>query len=115
MLFPGFDVVLFGIYYVMTEGAVQDIGPWEERKIVGLLFIDVLQVVRVITGTGYSWSAATSNAVRYCDIVYIFTKLVSKLSDAGDLLCLRDVEAMLHVSVALVASKAISAGALSIP
>mmetsp|Transcript_23995 Transcript_23995/g.60234 ORF Transcript_23995/g.60234 Transcript_23995/m.60234 type:complete len:1595 (-) Transcript_23995:82-4866(-) len=79
MLFPGFDVILFGIFFVMTEGAVQEIGAWEERKIITLLFIDVLQVVRVITSASYGWSATTSQAVRNCDIVYIFTRLVSSV------------------------------------
>mmetsp|Transcript_64872 Transcript_64872/g.159688 ORF Transcript_64872/g.159688 Transcript_64872/m.159688 type:complete len:1424 (+) Transcript_64872:141-4412(+) len=72
---------LFGLFYVMTEGGGDARDPTLSAWIwtVFLLYVDVGQVLRVMTSTMYGWSTETAQFIRMFDLVWLVTDIVEKL------------------------------------
>eukprot|EP00961_Rhodomonas_salina_P024136 324893-Rhodomonas_salina.2 len=68
---------VFNLFYIMTEGVQVEAGFAAYRKTVFLLFVDVLQVLRVLCSLRYGWTKDTQGIIQKTDIVYMFTDLVS--------------------------------------
>eukprot|EP00286_Rhodomonas_abbreviata_P001214 CAMPEP_0181288294 /NCGR_PEP_ID=MMETSP1101-20121128/256_1 /TAXON_ID=46948 /ORGANISM="Rhodomonas abbreviata, Strain Caron Lab Isolate" /LENGTH=1714 /DNA_ID=CAMNT_0023392407 /DNA_START=283 /DNA_END=5427 /DNA_ORIENTATION=- len=72
------EEMLFGILFVMTE----TVGPpsaWPFLKTAFLFWIDLGQVLRVMTSPGYGWSPETYNLMKKIDLVYVLADLVSRV------------------------------------
>eukprot|EP00961_Rhodomonas_salina_P285948 3863920-Rhodomonas_salina.2 len=72
---------VFNLFYIMTEGVQVEAGFAAYRKTVFLLFVDVLQVIRVMCSLRYGWTEETQGMVQKTDIVYMFTSLVRNVAD----------------------------------
>eukprot|EP00961_Rhodomonas_salina_P157542 2121369-Rhodomonas_salina.2 len=77
MLFEKLKQPIFNLFYIMTEGVVFDAGPAVIRKVIFLLFIDVLQVLRVMCSFRYGWTPDTTQIFKDTDLV---AKLIPRYS-----------------------------------
>eukprot|EP00961_Rhodomonas_salina_P280912 3795138-Rhodomonas_salina.2 len=76
LVFEKLKQPVFNLFYIMTEGVQVEAGFTAYRKTVFLLFIDVLQVLRVMCSLRYGWTEDTQGVIEKTDLVYMFTTLV---------------------------------------